>query len=226
MRRNFLFLSRLALCFCLPSLAAISNAADVSPNAVVSEMNLARQQPALYATFVQQVRANFDGESYLLPGGTRIRAKEGAHAFEEAIQFLRSARPRQPFTFSEGMSRGAADHCADQASSGRRGHTGSDWSSPASRMNRYGSWGGRWGENIAYGKRSARDIVLALIINDGLPARKHRAIIFNPVFNFAGAAYGPHAAYRSVCSIKFAAVYKEEPSAPPASVATLVARNS
>ena len=88
-------------------------------------------------------------------------------------------------------------------------------------MNRYGTWSAAWGENIAYGKTNARDIVLALIIDDGLPSRKHRKNIFNPKFNYAGAACGRHALYRSVCSIDFAGGYTERgQTAEP-----LVARN-
>ncbi len=49
-----------------------------------------------------------------------------------------------------------------------------------------------------------REIVLALIIDDGLRSRKHRKNIFNPAFNFAGAAVGFHPQYRTVCSIDFA----------------------
>jgi uncharacterized protein YkwD len=52
-------------------------------------------------------------------------------------------------------------------------------------------------------------VVIALIIDDGLRSRKHRNNIFNPAFNYAGAAFGPHARYRIVCSIDFAAGYVE-----------------
>src|SRR5206468_665618 len=83
-------------------------------------------------------------------------------------------------------------HCADQASGGF-GHVGRDSSHADGRIARYGTFGGCWGENISYGKSTARDVVLALIIDDGLPARKHRKNIFNPNFNFAGAAFGRHA---------------------------------
>ncbi len=92
----------------------------------------------------------------------------------------------------------------------------------AGRMNRYGRWGVIWGENLSYGHSSARDIVLALIIDDGLPGRKHRKNIFNPAFNVAGAAYGAHARYRSVCSIEFAGAFAEFKRSPRE---TLVARN-
>lgn len=218
MHNRALTFASLFSAFALSSIYADSGA--VSGPSVVNEMNHARQNPALYATYVEQMRANFDGQAFVLPGGLRIRSKEGVRSLDEAIRFLRSARPIQPLAFSPGMSRGAADHCADQASGGR-GHNGSDWSSPGARMNRYGKWSGRWGENIAYGKTSARDIVLALIIDDGLPARKHRKNIFNAEFNFAGAAYGPHAAYRSICSIDFAGGYAERGQ----SSETLVARN-
>ena len=187
----------------------------VSAGAVIREMNLARQNPGAYATFLEDLRSHFNGRYLVLPGQTRIYTREGLGAVDEAIRFLRSASPMQPLNLSPGMCRGAADHCSEQAG-GAMGH-----GNPAARMKRYGTWTAAWGENISYGKHSARDIVLALIIDDGLPARKHRANIFSAKFNYAGAAYGPHARFGSVCSIDFAGGYFERGQAAD----TLVARN-
>ena len=213
---------------CILLLAAtISTLAVAAPpdmddigSAVISEMNRARQNPAAYVALLEDIRSNFNGKFLVLPGHTKIYTREGLGAVDEAIRFLRAAQPLQPLTRSPGMCRGAADHCAEQAG-GAVGHDGRGGSNPASRMNRYGTWAASWGENIAYGKTSARDIVMALIIDDGLPARKHRANIFAAKFNYAGAANGRHARYGSVCSIDFAGAYFER--GQPAS--TLVAKN-
>jgi uncharacterized protein YkwD len=156
-----------------------------------------------------------------LPGHTRIRTKEGIGALDEAICFLRGAQPQAPLALSPGMCRATAHHCADQASRGF-GHAGRDASNALARISRYGTCGGTWGENISYGKSTARAVVLALIIDDGLPARKHRKNIFNPNFNFAGAAFGRHARFRTVCSMDFAGGYAERGQS---SAAAFVARN-
>jgi uncharacterized protein YkwD len=192
-----------------------------SSRAVIRELNLARQNPALYATFVEELRGGMSGNVLVLPGHTRIRTKEDTRALDEAIRFLRTAQPQAPLTLSPGMCRAAADHCADQASGGF-GHAGRDSSHADGRIARYGTFGGCWGENISYGKSTARDVVLALIIDDGLPARKHRKNIFNPNFNFAGAAFGRHARFGTVCSMDFAGSYTERGQS---SEETLVARN-
>jgi hypothetical protein len=84
----------------------------------------------------------------------------------------------------------------------------SDAGSPISR---YGVVAQGWAENIAYGQRSARVIVMALIVDDGMRGRGHRRNIFKPNYNAAGVAYGPHARYGSVCSIDFASGYAEGP---------------
>lgn len=184
-----------------------SVAAQAAPaSEVVREMNLARQQPAQYAAYLEERRATY-------------RGKEGARALEEAIRFLRSAAPLQPFTISPGMSRAAADHCAEQAGGGMS-HRGRGGSRASERLNRYGRWIGSWGENLSCGRSSAREIVVALIIDDGLPSRKHRANIFNPNFSYAGAAIGSHAQYRTICTMEFAGGYAESGSND-----TLVARN-
>jgi uncharacterized protein YkwD len=78
-----------------------------------------------------------------------------------------------------------------------------------SRISRYGVVAQGWAENIAYGQRSARATVMALIVDAGVRGRDHRRNIFNPNYNAAEAAYGPHARYDNVCSIDFASGYAE-----------------
>ncbi len=175
---------------------------------VIDEMNLARQHPQQYAVYLEELRGRFHGDMLALSAHTRLRTREGVRAVEEAIRFLRRARPLTPLVSSPGISMAAAEHVADQAS-GSYGHAGSDQSNAAERMNRYGTWSTLWGENISYGKSTARDVVIALIIDDGLRGRKHRKNIFNPTFNYAGAAAGSHARNGTVCSIDFAGGYIE-----------------
>jgi uncharacterized protein YkwD len=211
----------LSLFSALPAFAADKDVDPSSGRTVIREMNLARQNPALYSIFVQELRSRMSGNVMVLPGHTRIRTKEGTAALDEAIRFLQNAQPLPPLTLSRGMSRAAADHCADQAA-GAFGHEGKDRSHAGQRIARYGNFSGGWGENISYGKSSARDVVLALIIDDGLPTRKHRKNIFNPDYNFAGAAFGRHARFGAMCSMDFAGGYAERGEA---AADTLVARN-
>ena len=175
---------------------------------IVREMNLARQNPARYAGYIAELRNHFQGTLLVLPGRIPLRTKEGTRALDEAIRFLQNASPQAPLTFSPGMSRAAADHCAEQAGGGMS-HRGRGGSSTGDRISRYGTWSGTWGENLSCGRSGAREIVMALIIDDGLRSRKHRANIFSRNFNYAGAAVGSHATYRTICSIEFAGGYVE-----------------
>jgi uncharacterized protein YkwD len=180
----------------------------VTAAAIIHEMNLARQNPALYATFVEQTRQNYSGGVCLLPGNVRLRTHEGLRALDEAIQFLRRAKPQPPLVLSPGLCLAAADHCREQAG-GAIGHYSSNGSDPGNRISRYGVVSQGWAENIAYGRHTAREIVLALIVDDGVRGRGHRKNIFNPTYNVAGAACGPHARFGSICSIDFASGYAE-----------------
>jgi uncharacterized protein YkwD len=206
MRLSFLAATTLVFSLCCTQAkenASVPEPERVSAAAVLRELNLARENSSLYATFVAESRP--------------FHMIEHGHAVDDAVRFLKKARPLQPLTLSTGMSRAAADHCAEQVE-GQLGHNGSDRSSPGDRISRYGNWSVSWGENISYGQKTARGIVLTLIIDDGVRSRGHRKNIFNPKFNYAGAAFGPHARYRTVCSIDFAGGYAER--AEP-----LVARN-
>jgi hypothetical protein len=175
---------------------------QVSAASLIRELNLARENPKLYATFAAESRP--------------LHMIERGRAVDEAVHFLERTQSLPPLTLSTGMCRAAADHCAEQVG-GQLGHDGSDRSSPGDRISRYGNWSATWGENISYSQKTARGVVLALIIDDGVRSRGHRKNIFNSKFNYAGVAFGPHARYRTVCTIDFAGGYAER-------VGVLVAR--
>src|SRR2546423_15610416 len=114
MHRSISFALSPVILSALSLFAAEKNHDSASGRAVIRELNLARQNPALYATYVQELRTRMNGNVLVLPGHTRIRTKKGTAAVDEAIRFLQSAQPLPPLTLSRGMSRAAADHCADQ----------------------------------------------------------------------------------------------------------------
>jgi uncharacterized protein YkwD len=178
--------------------------------AVVHEINMARKNPKGYTSFLEKWKQYYDGKLLKLPGETTIMTKEGVTAVNEAIRSIRPMNPVLPLSSSKGMSLGAKDHVSDQGSSGSSQHKGSDGSQPWDRVNRYGTWQKTIGENISYGSDKPRNIVIGLIIDDGVPGRGHRKKIFNPDFSIIGVAVGHHATYRTICVITFAGGYKEQ----------------
>ena len=175
--------------FCTAFLYADDLAAQVQ-----AELNLARTAPQRYTQIVS---------SYALGH----RHVGGDRAVQEAIHFLEKARPLPPLARSEGLTASALSHVLDQGATGARGHSGSDGSTPWKRMARFGRWSGHAAENIAYGRCEAREIVVALIVDDGVRDRGHRLNIFGSDFRVAGIACGPHAAYGTMCVIDFAAAF-------------------
>lgn len=177
---------------------------------IVEEMNLVRQNPAAYAQHLEKLKKYYTDDLLEFPGKTPVRTQEGVKAVEEAIRYLKSARPVPKLKISEGLSRAARDHVNDQSHSGKTGHIGHDSSKPYERMERYGSWEGLSGENIAYGDDSARMIVMQLIIDDGVPTRGHRENIFSQEFRYTGVAVGGHPIYRTMCVIDYAGEFTEK----------------
>lgn len=179
---------------------------------IVREHNLARRDPGAYAAYLEELLPYFDGRLLRLPGEIALRTREGASAVREAIAFLRRQDSVGTLAASRGMTRGARDHVRDSGPRGRLQHVGTDGSNSWDRVNRYGSWQNTIGENLsfgAYGPADARDVVMHLIIDDGVRDRAHRDNLFNPAFHIIGVACGPHARYEAMCVMVYAGGYEE-----------------
>lgn len=171
---------------------------------VVLELNLARSKPRLYAGFVEEFKKHYAGHYIYVAGQVPIKTREGANAVNEAIGFLNMQPPLPMLRVSRGLCRSAKVHVVDQGPTGGMSHRGTDNSTPDQRMKRFGRLGAAFGEVIEYGNWTARQIVMQLIINDGVPDRSHRKNIFKSYFNIVGVSYGPHRRFGSMCVINFA----------------------
>jgi uncharacterized protein YkwD len=176
---------------------------------VITELNMARTDPTAYAGYIEEFKRHYAGFYIYIAGRTQIKTQEGVAAVNEAIEYLKSQSPLPPLKVSRGLSLSAHDHVKTQGPTGLKGHTGPDNSSPQQRMNRFGSWGGSYGENIEYGNFEARQIIMQLIIDDGVPDRSHRKNIFNPTFRVVGVNFGPHHSHTYMCVLNFAGTYVE-----------------
>ncbi len=173
------------------------------------EINQARTNPGLYASFLEACLGGFSGKYYKMPDGTLLTTKEGRSAVEEAIEFLKNVQPAATLQISQGLSWAAADQVRDHGPLGLVGHRGSSGSSPAERALRYGKWEKSIAEISTYGYHDPRQVVLSFIVDDGVPDRGHRKSLFNPAFRVMGISFGPHSHYQFMCVVDLAQGFNE-----------------
>lgn len=180
---------------------------------LLDEMNFARTRPAEYAAHLEKLKPFFKGNVFNAPGGRAVATQEGWKAVEEAIAFLRALKPLQPFGVSDGMCAGAGELVRDQSRTGATGHKASDGSFCEQRITRYGAWVSPIGENLSYGRHSARDRVIQLLIDDGFSNRGHRKRLLDPSYKVAGVSCGEHPSEGSICVITIAGGFTDKSSA-------------
>ncbi|MEJ0067567.1 MAG: CAP domain-containing protein [Pseudomonadota bacterium] len=155
--------------------------ADSMSDEVLASLNRARTDPAGFAAVLQQYRARMHGNRYLQPGTTNswVITEEGTAAVDEAIAVLRATPPLPALSVNPGLALAALDHVAWQGPRGEIGHGEAGGSSPSDRLIRRGVTKRAWGENISYGADGLQ-IVIDLIVDDGVASRGHRTNILNP----------------------------------------------
>jgi len=200
-------IARMALLLCLGPLTVVGQ--TPLERGILEEMNRLRRNPGGYAAYLEELLPRFSGTRLEQPGRAALRTEEGAAAVREAIGVLRKTRGMGGLRWSPGLSAAARDHVRDQGPVGGMGHNGQDRSTPAARVNRHGRWRGALAENISYGDGDARDVVVQLLIDDGVPGRGHRRTLLYPDYRVAGVSCGPHASYRQMCVIDYAIRYQE-----------------
>lgn len=178
---------------------------------IVYEINLFRSNPSDYTEkYIAPLAKNYKGKLLYYPNDKPLLTKEGVRALNECVRELKKVTPLSIVSPSPGLTKAANDHVKDQSGTGKTGHYGSDRSDSRKRMERYGEWKIRIAENIAYGGTSARQVIIYLLIDDGIQDRGHRKNFIRPEFKTVGVSVGYHPEYNTMCVMDFAGSFVDK----------------
>jgi uncharacterized protein YkwD len=192
---------------------------------LLNEINEARAHPQAYISYLEKLKPLFKGKEYNGPGQISLTTQEGWTAVEDAISFLRTAKPLPPLGTSSGLCLAALQHVKDQAGSGATGHKGADSGLVEQRVKPFGSWQGGIGENLTYGNESARERILTWLIDDGFPGRGHRRRLMGGEYKVAGVSCGAHPEFQAMCVVTLAGGFADAATEKAAPTANAPATN-
>jgi hypothetical protein len=161
-------------------------------------LNQIRANPQMLLPHLEGMVPRFEGTLLKRPGHVNLRTNEGVGAVIETIEYIKNMTPKCQLTWSDDIWRAARDHVLDHGPIGASGHTGSDGSSVSQRIERYCGIIGCSGENIDYGSDTALDVLVDLIIDDGVASRGHRKNIFSPDWKQHACYTGFHKGYKNM----------------------------
>lgn len=178
---------------------------------IIAEHSRVRQNPQSYIPILEAYLASMDRDGDI-PGGCgancTLVTNEGQAAVEEAIAFLQTQPPVGPVEYSGEIANVAKSHAQAQRN-GAIGHVDAQGNRSTQRLSMAGIEFSSVGENIDYGSTSAQEVLVSLIVDDGVADRGHRINIFEPDWTTAGAGCGPHATIRTVCVVNYAKISRQ-----------------
>lgn len=115
---------------------------------------------------------------------------------------LKKVRGLKPLSPERDLTAIAQEHARSSGEQGSTGHDGFKERFEPLMGNPYQ----HVGENCSYGYERAIDIVISLLIDEGIKSLGHRNNILSPDFNSVGVAIRPHKTYRVNCVMDFGAM--------------------
>ena len=173
---------------------------------LVDEINAVRTNPAAYASKVQEYIPNFQDKILKLPDQrVAIKTQEGAAAYEECVEFLRSAEPTQAHIPSRGLTRIANDFLSGVQSVDPSQIATIDMNAI---IDKYGSFQGNFSRAMEFGGSTPEQVVINLLVSDGDKTRSQRDALLNPILKRIGVSQGKHDIYRTVTIIVSCTVFQ------------------
>ena len=162
--------------------------------------NQLRQNPQHFIPILKDYLKYFRNKIYHPPGEDPIQTYEGAEAFEDAISFLKTQQPVEPLEYNDYIASACREHATDIGEKGLTSHEGSVTKNISERLEKYCEWDGACSESIDLGFKKAENIIINLLVDDGVSNRYQRLNLFNPKFKYIGIAVSTHIEY-GICVV-------------------------
>ena len=166
---------------------------------VILELNMVRTNPSKYADlYLKPMLSKFSDNVYDNGKEIKLLTNEGKSAVEECISVLKKQQALSVLYPDQLLSKMAKYHANLQGKTTSVGHNSPNGKTFSDRLKLFSIRYNFVGENISYGYTNAREIVIQLIVDDGVPSRGHRNNVFNK-FNSVGISIATHLRYNYMC---------------------------
>ena len=162
--------------------------------------NKIREDPKSFIIKLKKWAKKFRGKTLFLLNENPLETFEGVNGVEEAIRFLTVQKSVPKLALSEELSKAAKDHANDIGENNLFGHDGSNGNMLSDRIERYTEWDDACSESIDLGFKTADNIILNLLIDDGSEGRNQRINLFSTKYKYIGIGCSFHKTYNH-CSV-------------------------
>ena len=161
---------------------------------VISESNRIRTNPKAYIPILEGYLKNFDGNLLTLPDKHEIlETEEGPRAYKEAIEFLKNQKPINVIEYDEEASKVALEY-SKFLSNSKEGQV-EDENQIEQRVEKYLDYDYSISENIDFGGSTGVEVIVNLLVDDGVKNRTHRENLFSDKYEYYGVGVFEHPDY-------------------------------
>ena len=169
------------------------------------ELNNLRKNPKSYIPLIELEMKSLKKNNILKKrdSNLQIQTVEGKDAYIEAINFLQNQEGVPPVKEESRLNSAALDLVKDIGTRGVVSHQDQYGQYVSERIEKYCEWDYSASEVIEVSSKNPKDILISLIVDDGLKNRPDRMTLFNPAYNYVGISCGMHSEYEIVTVIVF-----------------------
>ena len=161
---------------------------------VIAESNRIRTNPKAYIPILEGYLKNFDGNLLTLPDKHEIlETEEGPRAYKEAIEFLKNQKPINVIEYDEEASKVALEY-SKFLSNSKEGQV-EDENQIEQRVEKYLDYDYSISENIDFGGSTGVEVIVNLLVDDGVKNRTHRENLFSDKYEYYGVGVFEHSDY-------------------------------
>ena len=161
---------------------------------VIAESNRIRTNPKAYIPILEGYLKNFDGNLLTLPDKHEIlETEEGPRAYKEAIEFLKNQKPINVIEYDEEASKVALEY-SKFLSNSKEGQV-EDENQIEQREEKYLDYDYSISENIDFGGSTGVEVIVNLLVDDGVKNRTHRENLFSDKYEYYGVGVFEHPDY-------------------------------
>lgn len=173
-------------------------------------LNEVRQDPSGLIPELQKMKKFYKDKEYRNPTfNYYIMTEEGAAAIDDAINYINTIYPQKPLEIDAGLQEAArelVEHLGPEGLTNSKDPEMVIEKRVKLKINEPGAIA----ENLSFGWPSAKEIIIQMIVDDGVPSRGHRLNLMSGNYEKVGIAISKHKTFQCVCAIEFWGKGKKE----------------